>query len=326
MLRYGLVLAAGLWAMSSSFASSWADAMFDDRAKDFGSVPRGAVLTHSFHLTNNTGSPVHLANLQVSCGCVTAGASWTDLAPGQEAGIQVRMDTNRFPGERSVTVRVHFDRPRFAEVRLLVRADSREDVTITPPALALGRVPLHSEASSRVLISFLGNSQYRILDVTSESHYVLTDVEEVRRDVRGVVYRLSARIRSDLPAGNWYNDIWLKTNNPFTPQLRVPLTVKVESGLSVSPATVALGEVKTGAKAERKVIVRGSAPFRITAVRGLDGQWAVWDNSAESRAVHVLTFSFQPSRPGRLDQSFSVCTDLSENGIIVLNAQAQVIP
>jgi len=40
-----------------------ADGMFDEVSRDFGSVPRGQILTHPFRLVNNTGQPVQMATM-----------------------------------------------------------------------------------------------------------------------------------------------------------------------------------------------------------------------------------------------------------------------
>src|SRR3954454_15516661 len=99
----GVLFALGLSAGSAP-AASWADGMFEELSKDFGSVPRGPVLSHPFHMTNNTGVPVHIANIQVSCGCVTAVAKDSFLAPGQKTVITADMRTNNFSGNKTVTI------------------------------------------------------------------------------------------------------------------------------------------------------------------------------------------------------------------------------
>src|SRR5262249_37066195 len=80
--------------------------------------------------------------------------------------------------------------------------------------------------------------------VNSESNYIQTTLKNVRRDAGEVSYQLTASLRPDAPVGKWYTDVWLKTNNPATPRIRVPLTVEIESALSVSPATVSLGQAR----------------------------------------------------------------------------------
>src|SRR5688572_9035617 len=93
--------------------ASWADGMFEEVSRDFGSVPRGSVLIYPFRVVNNTGVNVHIANVRVSCGCTSARALQTSLAPGQDTAILVQMDTRRFYHTKTVTVYVQFDQPRF---------------------------------------------------------------------------------------------------------------------------------------------------------------------------------------------------------------------
>ena len=56
--RFSLVVLLGLCTAGSASAS-WADALFDELSRDFGSVPRGPTLTHPFRLVNKTNQRVH---------------------------------------------------------------------------------------------------------------------------------------------------------------------------------------------------------------------------------------------------------------------------
>src|SRR5438876_10822666 len=111
MLRHSFLGAVLLAAASPVYASSWADGMFDELSKDFGSVPHGTVAVHPFRLVNNTNHPVHVTNVRVSCGCTSARAMQTYLAPGQETAILAQMDTRRFYNLKNVTIFVQFDQP-----------------------------------------------------------------------------------------------------------------------------------------------------------------------------------------------------------------------
>jgi hypothetical protein len=319
-------LAVSLWATTSAPAASWAESLFDAPHHDFGSVPHGPTVTHHFHLTNTTGKPLHIAGVRVSCGCVTATALKTDVAPGQSADIQALMDTSRFFGFRKVTVFVQFDQPYGEEARLSVQANSRNDVTFTPEALAFGRVKKGGGAETSVNVSFVGNSDWQILEAKGDSGYIQTSVQEVRRDASEVTYQVTARLRPDTPIGTWYTDVWVKTNNPALPQVRVPLTVQIDPALSISPTVAALGQVKAGTEAERKIIVRGDKPFRITKVKGTDAQLSVQDSASDNKPVHVLTVKLKAASAGQLARTIKISTDLQDSGDIEFEATAQVVP
>jgi hypothetical protein len=323
MVRYSLMLLAVLATAGSAQAATWAEATFDELSKDFGSAPRGPTLSHPFRLVNNTKGDITIASVRVSCGCVSASALKTTLKPGEETAILAHMDTNRFSGTKSVTIFVQFSQPQWEEVRLVVQANSRDDVILSPDSLAMGHAKRGTSPSATVSVTLLG-SQAHVTGVQSESNYVQTTLKETKKENGELAYSLTAKLRADAPVGKWYTDVWLKTNSPAMPRVRVPLTVEVESALSISPAAVSLGQVAVGSQVERKVIVRGTQPFRITEVRGADGELVVSDSANDSEAIHVLTVTLKGSKPGDLNRTLRVITDLKEEGEIDFRAQGQV--
>jgi len=325
MLRFGVVVLTALWASTPAGAASWADAMFDELSKDFGTVSRGPLLTHAFRFTNRSAAPVHVASVRVSCGCVSAAPSQHDVVPGESAIIHVQMDTRRFNGPKHVTVYVQFARPAWDEVRLAVQAYGRDDIMLTPNELALGKVKRGAPASAGLTISFVGNEHWQIVEVERESNYVIPEVKELRRQGGEVRYELTVRLREDTPVGTWYTDLWLRTNESST-RMRVPLTVQIESSLTQSPAGAAFGQVTVGTNVERKMILRGARPFRIADVVGADEQVSVQAGSAEARPVHVLTIRLQPKEAGDLLRTLRVVTDLQDEGEIEFPVVAQVMP
>ena len=327
MYRYSLILAAVLGVVSNLQASTWADGMFDELSHDFGSVPRGPKLTHYFRIVNNSKQPVHIASVRVSCGrCSSAQVLQNYLQPGQETAVLATMDTNQFINTKTITIYVTFDQPRFEEVRLWMQANSREDVIFAPSSIAFGSVKRGTTPESKLLISFLGGGATQVLETKSDSNYVQPVIKEVAQTNGTTAYEITAKLRGDTPAGKWYTDVWLKTNNPSMPRLRVPVTVEIEAALSVNPSTVSLGQVKAGVEEDRKVIIRGVRPFRILSIGGTDSQLQVRQTSTESKAVHVLTVTLNPRDVGELSRIIRVQTDLTSNADIEFNAQAKVVP
>jgi uncharacterized protein DUF1573 len=326
MLRHWYCLLLGLAVASPASAASWSDGVFAELSKDFGTVPRGPMLSHPFHVRNTTNTPIHIANVRVSCGCVSATAVNNQIMPGEETAILAHMDTTRFSGVKTVTIFVTFDQPHQEEVRLWVQANSRDDVTVSPDAINFGQIRRNVTPSANVTVTFLGNGQWQVQGVQCDSNYVQVGVKELRRTGGDVSYSLSAQLRSDAPVGKWYTDIWLKTNNPSTPRVRVPVNVEIESVLSISPALVDLGQVKVGGQTERKIIVRGVAPFEITNVQGVDQEIAVQETTAGSRPVHVLSVTLQPRTPGELKRQLRIITNLKEEGEIEFQTRAHIAP
>jgi Protein of unknown function (DUF1573) len=308
-----------------AWADSWADALFEERVKDFGSVPRGPTLEHFFRLNNTTSGLVHIASLRVSCGCTSAVALQSSIEPGQSGVIDARMDTRRFSGNKSVTIYVQLDQPAWEEVRLVVRADGRDDLIVSPEAFVLGNTIKGETRTASATVTMYGSDQCQITDIERETSYIETSVQELQRQNGTVSYQVNAAVRADTPPGRWFTDVWVKTNNPSMPRIRIPLTVTVEPVLSVNTPTVSLGDVKAGGEVARKVIIRGGKPFRITELKGTDEQLRVRDNTSEKKSVHVLTITARPEAPGSLTRKVKIVTDLKDGGEIEFEARANVV-
>jgi hypothetical protein len=327
MLRYSVVLTLGLLAAGPAAAASWADGLFDELSKDFGSVPRGPALTHPFRIKNNTKSDVNIAKVYPSCSaCTTAWAVKTHLAPGEETAVIARMDTTRFSGPKTVTIFVQFDAPAFEEVRLWVTANGRSDFTVSPDGFAFGPVKRGTTPEAAVNVTFYTAGNVKLTDAKAESNYIKTVIKELK-DANGTTYyEVKAKLRNDIPVGKWYSDIWLKTNDPSLTQIRVPLNVEIESPLTITPEAVAMGPVRVDGEAERRVILRGAQAFKVTRIDGLDGELSAKDSTQESRQVHVLTLKFKPGKAGEIARTLRIITDLKEDNELDLQISAQVTP
>jgi hypothetical protein len=324
MFRYSCVVVLGLLAVGPA-AASWADGLFDELSKDFGSVPRGPALTHPFRVKNNTKGDVNISNVRVSCGCTSAWPVKTHLAPGEETVVMARMDTTRFSGPRTVTIFVQFDSPAFDEVRLWVTANGRSDFAVSPDGFAFGQVKRGTAPEAAVTVNFYG-TDLKLTEAKTESNYIKTTITEAKGENGTVSYVVKAKLRGDTPVGKWYSDVWLKTNNPGLTQIRVPLNVEIEAPLSITPDAVALGKVKVDGEAERRVILRGVQPFKIKKIEGLDDQLTAKDSTEESKAVHVLTVKLKPDKAGELSRKIRIITDLKEDNEVEVQVNAQVTP
>jgi Protein of unknown function (DUF1573) len=324
MFRFSLAAAAALVLSAPAPAATWAEGLFEELSRDFGSVQRGPMLTHQYRLTNNTGQTVRITGVRVSCGCTSATALQGVLAPGQSTAVMAQMDTTRFVGPKTVTIFVQFDQPQWAEVHLSISANSRTDVVITPEGLAFGPVPRGTSPSRATTVTFSGGTQ--LASVAAESNYVQLSAKAVRNNGFDVAYEVTATLRPDTPVGKWFTDVWLNTNNAGSPRIRVPLTVDVEPALNLSPATAAFGSVPMGNPAERRVILRGPSPFKITEIKGTDDQITVTTaDSKEARPVHVLTVKVKANGTGDLSRTLTVVTDLPGDGTAELPVKATVV-
>jgi len=326
-LLTGLLVLGGTAAAQ---AQGGATAFFSETVKDFGATPRGPILVHYFTLKNTTNAPLNLGQPRVSCGCVSASIvnNKTVVPPGDTAVISAQMDTRRIPQAnvlKSVIVYVPIVSPFLEEVQLRVQAVAREDLVLTPDTLSMGTVRKGQEGKASVRLTCYSDANWKVGEPTCTGAYVKTQVTQVARQGNEVTYEVTATLDPTCPVGNWTADVWVKTSAPGLDKLRIPLTVNVVSPIAVNPGAISFGDVKIGEPAEQKVILQGSAPFKIVGVKGGEGVIAVDDTAAGARPVHVLKLTLTPKSIGEVARSLEIVTDSKEQPKVVVPVTARAL-
>lgn len=317
MQRFSVALLLGVCLIAPARAESL-PSLFDKRVHDFGNVPIGPLLSHEFTIKNTTNQTLHIYNVRVSCGCVAASAKKSTIPPGESATIYASMDTRRFIGSKTVTVYVGFDRPQYEEVALQVTAYSRSDIGLSPDSLAMGQVKRGTSPIAETEVSLL--TGMKITDAKAESGYVQVTTKEISPGR----FKLSAKLRADIPVGNWYTDIWVTTTQDGrTSKLRVPLTVEVEPSLLASPNILNFDAIAGGEPVKKSVTIRASQPFKIVKIEGSDGVFTATPITKDAKPVHIVTVSFQPGKEGQFDGNLKVLTDLKEENKIEVKVKGK---
>lgn len=322
MVRFGFAVLTSACLLSSAGAAEGLVALFDAQSHDFGNVPVGPTVNHGFTLKNTTNQTLQIGGLRVSCGCTTPTVSATVIPPGKTAVLNAAMDTRRFVGAKTVTIFVTFTQPHFEETRLSVSALSRNDIAMNPDRLDFGQVRKGAPATASTTISF--TSGMRVTEANSESGYVQLSFKEPKQTQWGLSYELTAKLRSDIPAGRWITDVWVKTDN--NTRLRIPVTVEVEAALSLAPSMVQFDGAKVGLPVKKAIVVKGALPFKILEVKGGDGVLQAVAASNESKTTHLVTVTFTPGKEGDFAKSLEIITDLKEEGKVELSVKGKAMP
>src|SRR5262249_703215 len=100
---------------------------------------------------------------------------------------------------------------------------------------------------------------------------------------------------------------------------------EIEAALTISPTQLNLGQIVVKGEVERKVIVRGAKPFKITEVKGVDEALSVNDSTTDSKPIHVLTVKLKGAQPGHINRKLQIITDLKEDGKVDLQTRGKVV-
>jgi hypothetical protein len=331
MLRHGVKWSLLLGALLGLVGPAAAQPVFEERAKDLGGAPRGQVLEQKFKLTNKyRDKELHVAGIRTSCGvCSSATIDKNTIAPGESAWLTMRVDTNKYAGHRTFTAFVTFDRPQYEETFVNVTAVSRDDLSIAPTTLNFGAVRHGSGPTASTTIEYRGGqANWTITGLANDNGYIQPKLEEVSRHFGTTTYKLTVRLRDDLPLGSWHADLWLNTSDATSPRIRVPLTVEVQGALTAAPQSLDLGKVAKGGQLEKKVVLRGAEPFKITKIEGLEGSnIEVTGQSEEAKDVQVLRIRYQAGKDsGEFTKKLRFVTDLKKDNAVDVTLRGSQAP
>lgn len=302
------------WTSGVQAQQSWADAMVAPQSLDFGVIATGAEALKTVTVTNSSGAQVHISNVTTACQCAKAGnPSKTLLQPGEQATIDVRMDTRSFKQKRDTTLTILFDAPQFAEVRIPISAYIRQDVVIDPGKVDFGNVAYQSAGKQTLKISYAGRADWNIRDVKITHESLKVTLRETSRNAQAVnginvEYELDVLLSESAKVGRFVDYLTLVTDDARNPN--VPLMVEgvIIADITVSNPSLGVRSLKPGQTAKVSLVVKGLKPFVVEEVDcgAMKDSVSVSKGDKEEK-VQIIQLEFTaPNRPGRFNEKMQV--------------------
>ncbi len=263
------------------------------RAHDFGSVARAAKTEHRFEIHNPFKQPMHLSSISASCGCTTPIIETQTIQPGETGSVLARFNTGTFSGDRKASLNLTIDQPTFMQVQLNVKGYIRTDIVINPGELNFGTVPEGEAKEIEANLEYAGRSDWKITGLQTNATFLSATFEETQRSGGRVAYKIKAKLSPDGLTGNQSTMITLQTNDNRLKSVPLAVNAQIQAPLSVSPTSVALGEMKPGQPITQRILVKGTQPFQILAVQVPDMQ-VDFEPSQEAKAIQFLNVTITP--------------------------------
>lgn len=307
-------------------AEQWANGMFKVKDHDFGSIARGSKAEFKFQIKNPYMEDIHISSVSSSCGCTTPKIEKQTLKTYETGSIIAHINSNKFLGQKGATLTVTIDKPYYATVFLHVKTYIRSDVVFSPDSVNLGDVKQGETVNRKVRVTYAGRSDWKINKVRSKNPHITATATEVSRRNGQVVYDIDVNVDGELPTGTVTDHLMVVTNDWNKKEVPLEVDGNVHSGITVSPSTLFLGVLKPGQKIEKRLIIRGEVPFRVTGIEADGGKFSYDENEgSQPKKVHVLPIQYTASdKPGRVTHQIQIATDLGETVTSTLPTYAVV--
>jgi hypothetical protein len=322
-------------------AESWGAALFKTKQHNFGSVALGADAEFRFELTNIYTSDVALLNVRSSCTCSSAGVSTPLLKPGETGAVVVRFNTSgQHLREKSAALTVQLETiingsRRIDTVQLFVSGYIRPDVVLTPGSIEFGAVPEGATAERVVQREYTGHPGWALTKVERSQPFLYARAEEIRREQRDVVYRITVALKEGAPVG-YIRDVLRFTTNEVPVgkaepvEILVPVHGVVTTPIRAKPSPILLGVLAPGENVSKNIIIRSDTPFRITNVSSSDNRFRFAFSNLES-TVQLISVSFSARQMSLIQsQDIADIVHISTNNLrqqtVAVNAVVRIVP
>jgi hypothetical protein len=230
---------------------------------DFGSVPQGPSISHSFTIKNVGQAELLIGQVQSTCGCTIAALAQKSLRPGQSTQVLATFDTRHERGKASRQIDVYSNDPRTPDLALTMEGVITVAAEAVPSEVNFGDLRKGTGATREVAIRRLRKgAQISIVKVSNTNSHIAIARQSGGPDA---VARLELTVRPDMPAGPFEDTIELTTNDQ---PIEIPLYGRVVGDLRVEPAQVSFGILPHGQSAVRyvRVVNSGARPVTIVAL------------------------------------------------------------
>ncbi|MDR0328915.1 MAG: DUF1573 domain-containing protein [Planctomycetaceae bacterium] len=343
ILKLWLFMAMCCTAMTGKgiAAESWGAALFRTTQHDFGQVVLGADAEYRFELANPYTNDLKLLKVSASCTCASARFSAPLLKPGEKGAVIVRLNTSgQHLRDKSAVLTVRMETVirgsrQVDTVQLFVSGYIRSDVVLTPGSLEFGSVPEGTTANRVLQLEYTGrSSSWGLTRAERSLPFVSAQAEEVRRERGNVVYKITATLRENAPAGYFKDVIRFTTNEKQAGKsepvaIILPVQGVVAAPIRAKPSPMLVGILSPQETATKSIVIRNEIPFRITDVSASDNQFRFAFSDKEG-LVQLLSISYTATQtaleqPQDIVDVLHISTDDPQQ-VITVNVFVRLIP
>lgn len=232
----------------------------ENPAFDFGAVDNTTIVKHTYKVTNAGDEPLVIGQIKPSCGCTVANISSKNLAPGATATLEVELNLKGRSGNQYKTFSIYSNDPDEKIYQLRMTGKAVPEIEVVPASVSLGVIPVgsadFSKLSRNIVLKTTKDTPFKILSVTPLRKMVTTKVTTIEE---GKQYQIRIDVvEQDFQGGMLRDTLSIRTDNPKSPILSVPVYATVRDLLTVIPNPLKLSSA-VAVPVTRYITIRGGS-------------------------------------------------------------------
>lgn len=262
-----LVIAGVLYAVTGSggrkgklAGGSGSKIIFATPVYDFGKVRSGEVVKYTYVFTNVGGAMLQVSNVQVSCGCTTAGEWSRQVEPGKIGSIPIQFNSTGFGGAVGKTITVSCNDTNQPSVVLQINGNVWRPIDVTPQFAVLN---LTASAPSNATIVRIVNNEEAPLTLSTPECNNQAFATELRTNQPGKEFEMVIKTASPITA-SVQAPITLKTSSTNMPLINITAWANMQQEIMVMPSQISLSTAPLTSAMSTTVSIRNTGTNTLT--------------------------------------------------------------
>lgn len=262
--------------------------VFDKIVYDFGTMPRGSSLEHSFAISNKGSVPLKIFQVMGACDCTVSAPEKKVLQPEEVTFIHVKVNL-REKGRINRSFVVLSNDPYTKAYPLTITGKVVDALEVTPNSIFLRRIGVKDSVRRTVKLKAPKDKPLKLERITVPDGVKIQEFPGATPD--SII--LEATVGPNLPLGQFSERVEVKLNNIYATKaeaapsitIEIPIEGIVEGDLSVFPERFFLGFIPFGEEKSGTVELKNSEEIPIQFSKA----------QAEGDSVKVIV---EPTQPG----------------------------
>lgn len=229
-----IVLSFILFVATSTSAQerelSRAKISFSETIWDFGYVPKGGKVSHTYQIKNLGEDTLIIAKVRTTCGCTTVPLPKQRIAPNETADMKAIFSPGKIKvGETTKKLRVVSNDPinPFAEVQFTAKIGLTNSlVKITPLEITFDSISREAEAEKYVTIENISGDKLSVKLIEGPGDYVEMDLKNDYLNPEQII-QIPLRLKKEATLGQLNTSVTLDFESSRIVRVSIPISAEI---------------------------------------------------------------------------------------------------
>jgi hypothetical protein len=218
-------LTSGQAKLSKSAAK--ARLKFDHTTYDFGSIAKGAVVTHNYWLENLGTDTLIITKIKPTCGCTSTRKAGFAVPPGERSTIDIVFDSGKFNGRVTKSIKVESNDVMNPYLDLRFKATINNPLLLleySPLKVDFQNIPARKQGKVTVNVTNIDTTASKLIIVEKPSdRFLISDLKKDNLKPGGTT-ELTLTLANDIEPGPFLTSICLEIENKPGSRITIPIS------------------------------------------------------------------------------------------------------